>query len=1012
MANKAQISTQIRFAMEQLSERNAHHEWEHLCRHLVRERICSNILPATGPVQSGGDQGRDFETFHTSLAPSPLRQGSFVGLISDKPLVFACTLEKAVESKMRCDVTTIMSSGTPVEGIYVLTTRGVPVPKRHKLQEWARAAFAVSLEILDGAAIAEMLSDHDTYWIAEQYLQLPAELRPAAPSAADGKDWYGRTLDKWRRETRPPQTFADFGEIRAAARIAQGPFAYDDDGHPVSHFDRPELPFWIERLDDMADQAVMDGLRRRALYEASVLRLRCLGSLIGQESRLRQYFASIPQLTNVADVEDAEVLLTFVLGASRLGHMALAHDEVETWLQALEHRLGECLHEAKRNERLNEQCALLETSGHMALFHSLRNQSTDVTETFRCWSKLAKLATSAPLFPLERFADRLAQYARYIGSHPDYEQLTQTVDALLVERFGHFKAAEKCLQRAEAFQEAGDLSRAMSQLHKAKIDWFAEETLGKSLLALRWLSGIYAAQNMFFAAKYYALGAAYAALHAQDLQVKPLIARSLEQAASCDYALGAWYGFLDLAETSARFYPHFAHDMDKDFNDPNGVLLHLMFHLGLLPVITRALHPSLEAFARERCVRVAKTLGMDDVFNDMQREGEKVWLGKEPEALWDKLEEQVAGPPWSDAGPIRRAQWTAHGVTWSAQWTNDYETTLVVEGFLAALQILLSDLAGCDLCLMRSTLDIWLRVVQKSVSIDSRDITGYAGFETHFEPSNTQQRAIVMLPPYRHFQDGTLSVADLQAGALGVAASLLTHVSLSPTEGFDVLLKERFEQGLMDKLFVAAPFANCFSQFVDQRAFDASARAMWPPLVPHRPFLSRLPESMPWFDGPGPGYDQEIANTHISNRYAQFLIPIRRTLARLVHEPGFQATVARLRADGWKDWHILSAVFHVTMNYRLNQRRILAPTPNTETAAIQQFASQPEPEDAPIVPLSEYEEKKLRQRFSVYASAFAKNYGLQIHQLTPDLAAIEDFLTCRYNFWTDDADHDDPFSVE
>ena len=65
MADRTQIIAQIRFAFEQLSERNAQHEWEHLCRHLARDRICSNILPATGPVQAGGDQGRDFGTFHT-----------------------------------------------------------------------------------------------------------------------------------------------------------------------------------------------------------------------------------------------------------------------------------------------------------------------------------------------------------------------------------------------------------------------------------------------------------------------------------------------------------------------------------------------------------------------------------------------------------------------------------------------------------------------------------------------------------------------------------------------------------------------------------------------------------------------------------------------------------------------------------------------------------------------------------------------------------------------------------
>jgi hypothetical protein len=50
----------IGFALSELSTENAHHEFEHLCRHLTRRKICPNILPATGPVSAGGDQGADF----------------------------------------------------------------------------------------------------------------------------------------------------------------------------------------------------------------------------------------------------------------------------------------------------------------------------------------------------------------------------------------------------------------------------------------------------------------------------------------------------------------------------------------------------------------------------------------------------------------------------------------------------------------------------------------------------------------------------------------------------------------------------------------------------------------------------------------------------------------------------------------------------------------------------------------------------------------------------------------
>lgn len=64
----------IRFALSELSAENAHHDFEHLCRHLTRRKICPNIIPSTGPVSGGGDQGADFETYKVAPAVDrPLR---------------------------------------------------------------------------------------------------------------------------------------------------------------------------------------------------------------------------------------------------------------------------------------------------------------------------------------------------------------------------------------------------------------------------------------------------------------------------------------------------------------------------------------------------------------------------------------------------------------------------------------------------------------------------------------------------------------------------------------------------------------------------------------------------------------------------------------------------------------------------------------------------------------------------------------------------------------------------
>jgi hypothetical protein len=1010
MADNAQIISQIRFALEQLSERNAEHEWEHLCRHLARARICSNILPATGPVQSGGDQGRDFETFRTYLGKSPLCQRSFVGLISEKTIAFACTIQKAkgIASKIQKDVNTIMSSGTRPESIHVLCTCDIAVAKRHVLQKWAADTHNVHLEIIDGTAASEFLCDPDLFWLAQRYLQLPSELLPAARPNEGENSRYTETLARWRQETAPAQTYAHFSEIRAAAREALGPFGYDKEGQPVNRHERPELPFWIDRLDELAEQALYEPLRRRAIYEATVLRLRGLGTLIGQEVSLRNYFSNAKILNDSADIEDFQVLLNYVTTANNRGAVQLSDAELNGWADALENRLHERIRNAEKNDRINEHCALLDIYGNFRLITSFRLGKPDPAGALHCWNKLAKLAKHAPLFPLERFADHLANYARYIGKHQDYEPLTEKVDDLLSKRFGKFKAAEKCLDRAAAFLDADDLPHAISQLHRAKIDWFAEETFGKALLVLNCISQAYSEQGLFLAAKYYALAAAFLAVDSSNVEHKRFVAQSLSRVANYDYALGAWHGFFEWAEATAIVYPHFPHDLDADFNKEGGMLQSLGFHLVVAQTATKILHPALDTFARERCSGILDRLGLAELKDSGREAGEK-WAALGPQALWQSITEQLGGSPWSDAGNMRHAQWKAHGITWEVQWKNDYETTLVAEEFLAALQIFLSDLANHDLCLMRLRLKITLKLTpeeEPKVKKERARVT----FDAVFEPSNTEHVATVTLPPHNLFRDGVLTRDDLRIGALAVASKLLAGSSLLPDEQFTKILAERIKEGLASKIQVGATYGQCFREFVNKEMFDSSKRDGHVQLFTSTPFVSRQQEKLPWFSGPGPGYDAKDAQQKIRNRYEGFLRPITLTLKRLNKELPFRVTVSRLRDAGWKDWHILSAVYHVTMNHRLDHIGRAAGH-EAYMMAHKTLAREPEKPDALFLPLGVYEEKELRKHFQMFLVSFTKTYKLQLHQATPNFAAIEDFLTHRYNFWKDDVEHVDPFEL-
>jgi hypothetical protein len=299
MATLYQVIQQIRFGLEQLRSRNAHHEFEHLCRRYARARICSNILPATGPVSAGGDQGRDFETFQSYLQNSPIANSSFIGRVANDPVAFACTIqnENSLPGKIKDDVGVIMASGTKVLSIHYFCAGDLPVGKRHAAQAWARDTHSVNLEIHDGQAISEVLADNDVFWIATEFLGIPSEIYPKPTDA--GNDRYGAAKQKWTDAEPDAGSFAEFDEVKRCLRQAMRTDSLKQD-----------LPFWITRI-----QAFLHShrrhLRRRAQYEIAVARLRGLGTLVGFEDDVRTYLREIPaDDAPIDELEDYCVLLS------------------------------------------------------------------------------------------------------------------------------------------------------------------------------------------------------------------------------------------------------------------------------------------------------------------------------------------------------------------------------------------------------------------------------------------------------------------------------------------------------------------------------------------------------------------------------------------------------------------------------------------------------------------------------------------------------------------------------
>jgi len=522
MANPDELGRYIRFQLAELRSRNGHQEFEHITRHFSRLRISERIIPATGPVGAGGDAGRDFETYRSYLASTPIASSTFLASNSSITLVFACSLRTNIEGKIKSDAKTICSGGHHIDELFYFCEADVPVGIRNKLKKHCKEKFNVELTIFDGTGLAENLVNPDVFWIAQQYLGIPAEMYPK-PVQSDEN--YETSRDKWIGQNRTPLSFADFTEVKAGLRRT----TFDSSR-------KPDLLSWMDLMNSFREGPVAS-LRRRAAYEICVAALRGLNDLSSRRALVTEYLSNIAELSEPIELRDATILLNYCSTAVVHGHFdidpALLHSYTSTLIQNIDTRLAQDLTTGAR-------CILLEIRGIAEGLWFRRGASPELNPAgmIAFWTKMLRLVSSAPLFPLDSFADILTVLTPRFAGNTAFEQLTQRTDGLLEKRTSGYVAADKARDRAVAFLDDHKILFAIRQLHIAKIKWFSHETLRGSVLSILLLSDCYLRLGLIYASKYYSAGAAALATSADNDELKRLIADALRAHFDACYAGG------------------------------------------------------------------------------------------------------------------------------------------------------------------------------------------------------------------------------------------------------------------------------------------------------------------------------------------------------------------------------------------------------------------------------------------------------------------------------------------
>ena len=1006
MANPSAVEAQVRFALSQLPVHNAHHEFERICRHVTEQFICSNVLPATGPVSAGGDQGRDFETFRSYLREELGPHGAFLGLVSEGTIAFICTTQTDdLQGKLRRDIEKVCSSGHPVDEICVFTLKSVPVAARHRLETETQESHGVRLELHDAESISARLARPEGFWIAEQFLSIPAEIRPEPASiGTDFSADYVERRRNWREKGSPNPTLGDFIDLKTGLR--------DTVFHEET---RGDLPFWLGLLRQLlANPELPVHIQQRARYELVVVTVRVTRDLRSVDDVVRAYLDEALTESEPALLDDASTLLMYANGAVQRGVTSLTPGEIRDWNKHLRSRIQELV----SRETLHRRASLLHTLGHLGIhpalsesyIHALRGEAhapecqtedgdtsistdismsdsqelTDTSLALSAWTELMDSLDQTPLFPIQGLADILQLLVPLWSRHTEWRRLLDRVEVVVGERSGKHTLAARARDRAIKLLRAERRLDALEEFHLAKIDWWSGETIRGSMLSMILIARLYLELGLPQACKSYALAVAYIAAIRRDENLVDMVPAGLTMAADADFVSGAWCNALELYELSLGTRQEFIED-GTDW-EKHGAIEHTLMNVAYIKACAKTVDSELAAAINLMTGRI----GVQELIEEAVDE-----LNSQDRYFWESFVNiGLVTRPFADLGRERYIRFSALGTDWTLVSANDIESDRVAERFAAAAQVMLAALAREDMCLLPTQINV--RVEYK--------LGGETPIEERIEslPSNEGREWVVQLGPVRNSDTGNSRESDIEL--LTMLTIILREASLLPDGDFSASLNSAYESGLRHKLTAGRPYdqlVEAFAPDTDNEIRRSEYDAPWD----CRDGPLGADDELRWQNGPGPTFSLDRANELLQTRYGNLAKSLRITVAMLASSENFKSLAQDLRTQGWLDWHILTAILNIVMNYRFPS------DPVTEEAKKEmiQAAYGAESAAAEPVPHRLFALENMNKNRRLGLLPLLSRWELECHQRTPDITAIERLLAERYGYWEDDVPHDDPF---
>ena len=746
--------------------------------------------------------------------------------------------------------------------------------------------------------------------------------------------------------------------------------------------------------------------RKRSIYEIVFLnsefyevdyenlndRNRPQGELFGYEDDIRFYFNRIDSFKDADDLENAHILINILFSAIENKKVNILIEELKHWFVKLYRKISRKL---VLEKDINERCKLLELKG-LFLMGINHIRPKDKTEFIDFYYEILKIVDDAPLYKLSQFSERIDKYLKIYMHHnisddediiTELEKFSENLFPLVEKREGKVRLARSQVNRAYSYLQTNKLTnilKALDLFHKAKNNYFQEDTIEGFALVLLNISQLYNTLAMHFAAKNYALAAFRISAEKELLK---RLENSVGLLFYSDYLQGSWFNAINIFSK----YISLRLDTNYDKNDAAQEMKAIRYASFILYSMNR--FSSQYKYFIDNYLRHLDYIG-DDILKPLFTKIEDEV--KTDDKFHKAIEYQIDDFPLNDVGDTRTIQFYALGSLWKISFDNSYEILSVAEEFLSATQILLAEisLSEIDFHLLKSDIEIKLilnSTYKPPIQIESNEVIKWEVFICY-----TDERDIEKVKRHSAF-----IVSSLLA--------LLNNISLLPYSEFkDKFWKFFGESNLSSKqlsvnlyqkmhrdVYIKEDFAVYNSNFFKKENLSLN--------------LPKENKFMKWQDKLNEKYDKTFNLEAIKNRNNNVKKNIYITLEELKQEKDFSVLINKFRSEGWKDWQILINIHNFIINHKIRvfEKKLFSKTESENfheefQQAYHKYSVMDEKDCYIKYPVEAFKSKEFEDNFNIGIMFILPTYGLESKLLTPNFKAIREFMNIKFNMMEDD----------